>query len=438
MAAVTGQGVGRYPAYIDSNVSWLGCIPADWAVTYLKFQTRFTNGAPFKPSEWSHQGTPIIRIENLNGNEEFNRYDGDLEPKYEVHEGDLLFAWSGNIGTSFGPHLWSKPGVYYLNQHIFRLDGFGFHTRYFYWLLRAVTSFIESKTSGIIGLVHVTKPELGRIPIPLISPAEQSAIANFLDLRTEEIDRFISKKRMLIALFEEQRSAIISRAVCEGVDLYAPKRPSKLPWLGQIPSHWEERRAKYYFREIDDRSVSGKEELLSVSHLTGVTPRREKNITMFMAESYEGSKLCQIGDLVINIMWAWMGACGVSKYAGIVSPSYGVYRPKSDLFVDEYLDLLSRCRPYVAEYNCRSTGITSSRLRMYTDEFFSMPIVRPPLEEQRRIVDVIQAGTESINKAIRVIDREIALINEFRARLISDVITGKLNVSACNRDAAHP
>ena len=75
---------------------------------------------------------------------------------------------------------------------------------------------------------------------------------------------------------------------------------------------------------------------------------------------------------------------------------------------------------------------------MYTDEFFSMPIVRPPLEEQRRIVDVIQAGTESINKAIRVIDREIALINEFRARLISDVITGKLNVSACNREAAHP
>lgn len=278
----------RYPSYTKVGVSWLGRIPDHWLVSYLKYQTQFVNGAPFKPSEWSHKGTPIIRIENLNGNDDFNRYDGRLDAKYEVKKGDLLFAWSGNVGTSFGPYLWNKEGVYYLNQHIFRLDGFCLHKRYFYWLLKAVTSFIESKTSGIIGLVHVTKADIGRIPIPLIAPEEQAAIAEFLDLRTEEIDGLIDKKRRLIQAFEEQRAAIVTGAVTRGVNRDAQMKASGFGWLGNIPAHWEERRAKYCFREIDERSASGHEELLSVSHITGVTPRRDKNITMFMAESYEG------------------------------------------------------------------------------------------------------------------------------------------------------
>ncbi len=202
--------------------------------------------------------------------------------------------------------------------------------------------------------------------------------------------------------------------------------PSRLSHLGSVPAHWEEQRAKYYFEEVDERSTSGHEELLSVSHITGVTPRREKNITMFMAESYEGSKLCRPGDLVINIMWAWMGACGVSEHVGIVSPSYGVYRPKPDLFVSRYLDYLSRCAPYVAEYNCRSTGITSSRLRMYTDAFFSMPIIRPSLNEQHVILDAIAREAVSIDKAITVAERELELLEEFRSALIADAVTGKV------------
>lgn len=81
---------------------------------------------------------------------------------------------------------------------------------------------------------------------------------------------------------------------------YADYRPSRLPWLGAIPAHWEETRTKYLFREVDERSTTGTEEMLSVSHITGVTPRRQKNVTMFMAESYAGHKLCRPGDLVLN------------------------------------------------------------------------------------------------------------------------------------------
>ncbi|MGA7630151.1 MAG: hypothetical protein WCB11_05260, partial [Terriglobales bacterium] len=80
------------------------------------------------------------------------------------------------------------------------------------------------------------------------------------------------------------------------------------PWLGSMPAHWRQHRAKYLFHEVDERSTTGKEELLSVSHLTGVTPRSQKTVTMFLAKSNIGHKVCRPDDVVINTMWAWMGA----------------------------------------------------------------------------------------------------------------------------------
>jgi type I restriction enzyme S subunit len=168
---------------------------------------------------------------------------------------------------------------------------------------------------------------------------------------------------------------------------YATYKDSELPWLGRVPAHWTLRRAKYFYREADERSTTGAEELMSVSHLTGVTPRREKNVTMFLAESNVGHKLCRPGDLVINTMWAWMAALGVARQLGIVSPSYGVYRPlaSNDLSPD-YVDRLLRMEAYACEYTCRSTGVNSSRLRLYPEEFLRIPILSPPKVEQVAIV----------------------------------------------------
>jgi type I restriction enzyme S subunit len=101
----------RYPKYKDSGVEWLGEVPEHWQVIPLKRLAEFINGDAFKPTEWAESGTPIIRIQNLNGSEEFNYFDGDVEPRYLVHAGDLLFGWSGNRGTSFGPFLWRRNEV---------------------------------------------------------------------------------------------------------------------------------------------------------------------------------------------------------------------------------------------------------------------------------------------------------------------------------------
>ncbi len=131
-------------------------------------------------------------------------------------------------------------------------------------------------------------------------------------------------------------------------------------------------------------------------------------------------------------MWAWMGALGVSPLAGIVSPAYGVYRQRDpENFVPEYLDHLLRVRAYVDEYTCRSSGIHDSRLRMYPEDFFDIRIIRPPIDEQNEIVRYIRETTSKIDLAIARTEREIELINEFRTALISDVVTGKIDVRSC-------
>jgi len=211
---------------------------------------------------------------------------------------------------------------------------------------------------------------------------------------------------------------------------YPEYRDSSLPWLGKIPAHWGERRAKYFFREVDERSRTGQEELLSVSHITGVSPRSQKNVTMFMAESYVGHKLCQPGDLIINTMWAWMGALGVAKQTGIISPSYAVYRPiRSNALLPDFADHLLRTMPYAAEYVCRSTGIRSSRLRLYPEEFLEIPIACPPLVEQERMLAYVKAKDHRVRRFIRAKRRLIELLNEQKQAIVHRAVTRGLDPS---------
>jgi type I restriction enzyme, S subunit len=216
---------------------------------------------------------------------------------------------------------------------------------------------------------------------------------------------------------------------------YEQYAPSGFDWLADLPSHWSILRAKYVFREIDDRSVAGDEELLSVSHLTGVTPRSEKNVTMFMAEDYTGAKLCKEGDLVINTMWAWMGALGVSSTTGIVSPAYGVYRQFQQRLRPRYMDWLFRTPMYVAEYTRRSTGVNSSRLRLYPDRFLDMPVVIPSLEDQDRIVAFLDQKTAEVDAAIAKKERLLELLMEQRLALITKATQSTLDPNTTWRDS---
>jgi type I restriction enzyme, S subunit len=207
---------------------------------------------------------------------------------------------------------------------------------------------------------------------------------------------------------------------------YAAYKDSGQDWIGPVPAHWNLLRAKRLFREVDERSKTGKEELLSVSHLTGVTPRRLKNVTMFMAESNVGHKVCRPGDLVINTLWAWMAALGVSRDVGIVSPAYGVYRPIGAEMLPSYADYLLRTPLYAAEYQRRSTGVNSSRLRLYPEQFLRVPLLVPSREEQALIVRLLQWVNGRLDRAIRGKRGAIALLAEQKRAIITRAVASGL------------
>jgi len=220
-----------------------------------------------------------------------------------------------------------------------------------------------------------------------------------------------------------------------GLKPYPVMKDSGVEWLGKIPDHWTEKRAKYFYREVDERSATGEEELLSVSHKTGVTPRKQ-SVTMFMAESTVGYKVCRPNDIAANTMWVFMGALGVSKQVGLVSPSYGVYRPirPGDL-LPEYVDRLLRVDGYKAEYMCRSTGINSSRLRLYPDDFLRIPIVCPPISEQTAIVRYLDHVDRRVRRLVRAKRKLIALLTEQKQAIIHRAVTRGLDPDVPLKDS---
>jgi len=220
-----------------------------------------------------------------------------------------------------------------------------------------------------------------------------------------------------------------------GLKPYPVMKDSGVEWLGKIPGHWTEKRAKYFYREADERSTTGKEELLSVSHKTGVTPRKQ-SVTMFMAESTVGYKVCRPNDVAANTMWVFMGALGVSKQVGLVSPSYGVYRPirPGDL-LPKYVDRLLRVDGYKAEYMCRSTGINSSRLRLYPDDFLRIPFVCPPISEQAAIVRYLDHVDRRVRRLVRVKRKLIALLTEQKQAIIHRAVTRGLDPDVPLKDS---
>jgi type I restriction enzyme S subunit len=209
---------------------------------------------------------------------------------------------------------------------------------------------------------------------------------------------------------------------------YESYKDSGLEWLGQIPAGWEVRRNKNIFFEASELSKDGSETLLTVSHITGVTPRSEKSVNMFMAETMQGYKVCKVGDLVINTMWAWMGALGTVRHHGICSPAYGVYRPIKDVPYDpRYFDYLFRTANFVTEMTRSSKGIVSSRLRLYAKDFYQLQTVVPSLREQQAIADYIIRHTATIDRKIDLLGQKIKLYQKLRKAIINEAVYQGLN-----------
>lgn len=412
--------------------AWASVLPIDWQVLPIKkiVSTPITDG-PHETPEFLDEGVVFISAEAIqDGKIDFSRRRGFISKednrrysrKYSPETGDIYVVKSGAttgksaiVGEDTGFNIWSPLAVVRASH---KMDSrFVLHTIRSQIVQDAIAINWSWGTQQNIGM-----GSLGRILIPIPDLDTQKAIADYLDRETARIDQLIEKRSQFAKLVLERRTAMISEAIVGAA-------VEDTPWLANLPDGWKAERAKFHFSESQLRSETGEEELLTVSHITGVTKRSEKDVNMFMAESNEGYKHVAPGDLIINTMWAWMGAMGVSSEHGLISPSYGVYTPISDALRSDFIDLMVRSTPYIAEATRRSKGIHSSRLRLYPDAFLDMRLPIPPIETQDALLQEVSLRGQREDELLQKNERAASLLREFRAALITAAVTGQIDMA---------
>ena len=414
--------MSRYPRYKETGVPWLGAIPSHWEALPIKRLA----GVVTDRAESRRFPVALENIESWTGR--YLRSEGDYSGEGIGFEpSDILFGKlrpylaKGWVATRSGEAI----GDFHVLRHV---AGVCPHYLQRFLLSPGIISVIDGSTYGA-KMPRASWEFMGGI-VALRPPfEEQRAIAAFLDRETAKIDALVAEQERLLVLLEEKRQAVIANAVTKGLDPTVPMKDSGVEWLGQVPAHWLVLRARHVLAERDERSEFGDEELLTVSHLTGVTRRSDKDVNMFEAESMEGYKVCHEGDLVINTLWAWMGALGVSPMTGIVSPAYHVYSCRSNV-LPSFVGNLFRVRPLIRELERYSKGVWSSRLRLYPQELFQIGLPVPPALEQNAISAFIASQIGEYGQLAAHARAGAALLHERRAALVSAAVTGKLDVRA--------
>ena len=438
-----------YPAYRPSGVEWLGEVPEHWELIKLCRMGSFSKGGGGSKEDEVEDGVPCVRYGDLYTVHQFAvrstraNISQESAMRYtRIRYGDLLFAGSGETIEEIGKsavNLIDDP-AYCGGDVILFHPSIDIEAMFLGYAADSSQAIYQKSRMGRgVTVMHIYASELKHLLLAVPPLDEQRTIAAFLDRETERIDALVAKMRLLIERLQEYRTALTTRTVTRGLPLDAARaagldpsprlKPSGVEWLGDVPEHWEVIENRRLFTERDERSDDGEGELLSVSHITGVTRRSEKpGVGMFMAESLEGYKACYTGDFVINTMWAWMGATGTAREAGLVSPSYNVYTPDPRRLLQRFVDLAYRSARYVLGMTSESRGIWTSRLRLYPQQFLSLVTAIPPMEEQQAIIShVDQIELDSL-RIIEAVEAAIERLQEYRTALITAAVTGKVDV----------
>ncbi len=303
--------------------------------------------------------------------------------------------------------------------------------QFYHYLLRS-HFFVEEfyrNGHGLVSDLWTTKwEEMRNIYIPVPPREEQNQIVRYLDWQTSRINRLIHGYQREITLLEEQKATITNNAVVHGVDPSVDRAETKAAWMGLVPLTWQQMRMKNFFREINERSVEGKEPHLSMSQKLGLVTDDENIGRPLLSESYAGAKLCEKDDLVLNRLKAHLGVFALAPIHGVVSPDYTVLRLDQNRILPKYAEYLLKSNDCRRELRIRVRGIVEGFWRLYTDDLGAIPVCLPSIEEQRDILEYINEKIDPLDLAISKIAHEINLLREYRTRLISDVVTGQIDV----------
>ncbi|WP_022952671.1 restriction endonuclease subunit S [Leucothrix mucor] len=409
-------------------------IPLTWKLSKVKFIGEYLNGFAFKPTHWSTQGVPIIRIQNLsNPDSDINRTSFIPPARYQVMRGDILISWSATLDV----FIWDGEPAW-LNQHIFRVDvnKHSIFKKYFYWAAKWFMRELNESSHGST-MQHLTTDKFGGFSVPLPIFEEQQKISDFLDHETAKIDTLIEKQQQLIKLLKEKRQAVISHAVTKGLNPDAPMRDSGVEWLGDVPEHWVVASLKYLVSApiIDGPHLTPQKHESGIPFISAEAVSQgyinfEKKWGYISEDDHKvfSKRYCpQRGDILVVKLGATTGVAAIVETDKI----FNVWVPLATIrsrkgIPSKYIFYLFQSVQVKDAIQLSWTFGTQQTLGLGTLANLSFPA--PVEQEMINIINFIESQIPVFDNLINKAVTAIELMKERRTALISAAVTGKIDV----------
>lgn len=429
----------KYDSYKDSGIEWIGEIPSHWEV--LRFKNLFIehsgNGFPIEMQGKETGEIPFYKVSNLNGEGQFvelsNNYVSNedvLKMKWNIVPADTILT--AKIGESLRKNhrkISKTPCI--IDNNCLGIESKIIDKKLAFYLLEN-TDFDWFTNPGAVPSVSMEKLRYHIFPITKNSQ-EQTAIANYLDQKTTQIDDLITKKERLIQLLEEERTDIINQAVTKGLDPTVPMKDSGIEWLGEIPANWEVMRLRNIVDTVKTGSTPPSDEIqyFEPQEINWYGPGDFENLIL-------GEAKRKISHLAIeenkcrlfpsnSILLIGIGAT-VGKVGLITEPSSSNQQINAIILKEFYnpifyLFFLASIKEIII------MEASSATLPIFNQtQTKNIIITVPPIEEQNQIVGFIKNQTERIQTISAKTKQEIELLKEYKTALISEVVTGKVDV----------
>lgn len=410
----------------DSGVAWIGKIPHCWNTSKLKYLGQYINGYAFKPEEWGSKGVPIIRIQDLTGsNDNPNYFEGQIDKKYWVENGDILISWAATLDA----FVWNK-GNGWLNQHIFkavpnrRIINYDF----FFWMIKESMKNMNNDNKHGIFMQHVTLSVFNNFTIPMPPLAEQERIAAFLDAQCAEIDAVLEKTRASIEEYKKLKQAVITQAVTKGIRGDRPMKDSGIEWIGDIPAEWSVVPFSKFARVSANLvNPSDYQDYLQVSPENIEKDSGKllpcKTVSEVGVESW--NHFFHKGQILYSKIRPKLNKVCIAPFDGLCSADmYPIDTDNISKFV--VYTILSN------DFNQQVAMITENRVKMpkINQKELSKIIVVLPADrmEQQEIVDYLDGECGKIDALIAKKQQYLTEIENYKKSLIYEYVTGKKEV----------
>ena len=413
-----------YPTYKDSGIEWLGQIPTQWELTRissvltevkdLNTSLRFSHPSQFKFGDIILK--PDVNIEDVSS----------LSKCIIFRKDDILINGL-NLNYDFVTQRIARAnytGIITSAYIAVRVRN-NLSSKYVTYLFKALDSRKVFNGLGTGIRLTLTYKELKKYYILLPPQEEQRQIVAYLDYKSNKINERICQRERELQTLSELKQAEIAAVVTRGLDPNVPMKESGIEWLGKIPAHWEVRKIKNCLQERSEKGYPN-EPILCATQSRGVIPQdMYDNRVVVVNKDFDKLKLVKCGDFVISLR-SFQGGIEYAYYQGIISAAYTILTPK-DKRNSEYFKHLFKSHDFIQLLQTCVTGIREGQninYAMLAKHF--IPI--PPIEEQQKIVLYIKNRLYVIDEYISKLKAEINYLQEYKQRLISDVVTGKVDV----------